>query len=694
MALLALLAGSSSHALTRGKLVGLLWPEAPEKTARNRLTTCVHQLRSALGAEVLLTAGSTLQLDTRRLSTDLVRFHAALEAEDPGSAAALYQGPFLDGFWLPGSRDFEEWAERERSRLERLMGQALEELARSAAERGAPGEAVRWWRERAAHTPFDSRVALELAGALVRSGSPAEALRVARHHQETLRGELGVEPDPSFLEEVQHLTRAHRTETPDRPDIPDRREGPTHPPSPPPSQRSLAVLPFQVTGPSKEAHLLADGLHQDLVTELARIPDLIIISPGSVTGYRDPAIPASTLGRELGVAHLVRGSVQVLEDRFRLRVQLVDAARDSFLWANRYDRELTPRDFLEMQSDLARKIARTLQLQVTGEASPGRVLHSRDLEAYRLYARGRAFMAARSRAPMWRAVECFEEAIRVDSSYALAWAGLGDALVLLGDYHLEEPEVVRHRGEAAVRRALELDPELAEAHATLGNLLSWQRQLGGAIPAHREATRLRPGYAHAHQWLSWVHLLAGHPQEARAAGERAVTLDPFEAEAGANLATAILGTGDAGPALEEARRVLGHEPDFQYARFVEGMALWALGEWEEGSGSLVRLTDPWARDLPHLARILAPAMTGEPRSAAVRLEELRDALPPFHLGLGLAALGRRDEALEALHRAPGLEWPETLLLRYHPRELTAAIRPAPDYAAFLNRVDESWGLEP
>jgi TolB-like protein len=681
MALLALLSATPSHALTRSRLVGFLWPDAPEKTGRNRLTTCVHQVRRALGERVLLSAGGDLQLDPDALPSDVVRFRAALEEGDQAAAVALYHGPFLDGFWLDGAREFEERVEEERDRIERAYREALEGLARAAGAEGDHATAVRWWRERAKRTPLDSRVTLELVEATARAGSRGEALETARMHAARLAEDLGAEPDPAFLARVEELTRRPTTRATPRPAAVT---GASH--------RSLAVLPFDVSGTSADAQLLADGLLEDLLTELARIPELVVISHRSVATYRGTPRHPVEVARELRVAHVVQGSVQVLHDRLRLRVRLVDAARDVYVWAERYDRELTPGDMFEIQGDLAGKIAHTLRLEIDGARGERRAPVTEDLEAYRLCAQGRAFMSDRSRASMWRAVESFEKAIERDPEYALAWAGLSDALVLLGDYHHEEPEVVRDRGERAARRALALDPELAEAHAALGNFLSWQRRITEAVVSHRRATELRPGYAHAHQWLCWVNLLGGDPDRAQIAGMRATRLDPLEPEAGINLAAAHLGVGDPDAGLAEARRVLTLYPDFQYGRFIEGLTLWHLGDWEGGREALEALSDAWGRGLPQLGRVVALAGSGAAREARSALAELSDRMSPFHRVLARAALGDAEGALEGLGDAARLEWPDTLLLRYHPPGLTAALEGEERYRRFVAGVDETWGV--
>lgn len=200
LAILALLATDASRTLSRGKVVGLLWPEAPESTARNRLNTCLHQLRSVLGEDAILSIGDDLRLDTGTVDCDVLRFEEALASDEPEAAVECYGGPFLDGFALRGSSRFDHWRDRERQRLREAHRGALETLARRAEDRGAPERAAAWWRERARSDPYDSRVVAALMESLAAAGNRAEALRVADVHARLLEEELDVEPSAEVRE--------------------------------------------------------------------------------------------------------------------------------------------------------------------------------------------------------------------------------------------------------------------------------------------------------------------------------------------------------------------------------------------------------------------------------------------------------------------------------------------------------------
>lgn len=198
LALLALLATAASRRLSRGKLVGYLWPEVPESTARNRLTTAVHRIRADLGEAVLVNVGGDLQLTDSVLRCDAWEFQSALDAAELREAVSLYHGPFLDGFEIDHSRSFEEWVDHERERFRRELRRSLELLAEEAERNGSLDSAVHWWQTRADHDPHESPVVRRLMETLVAAGNRAEALRVAEAHERLLREEFGTALDPEM----------------------------------------------------------------------------------------------------------------------------------------------------------------------------------------------------------------------------------------------------------------------------------------------------------------------------------------------------------------------------------------------------------------------------------------------------------------------------------------------------------------
>jgi len=467
--------------------------------------------------------------------------------------------------------------------------------------------------------------------------------------------------------------------------------------SPPTSidkSRSVAILPFENLSGTEEAAPFTAGLHDDLLTELSRISALTVISRTSVQAYEGTRKTIPEVAKELGVGTILEGAVQQSGDRVRLNVQLIDARDDIHLWAERYDRELTTANIFDIQAELAGEIAAILSAKLTPEEER-RLAHqpTHDLEAYRLVALGRESLSGRTVSELQQAAECFEGAVERDPEYAEAWAGLAITRILLADYGHADPEAILPAGEEAARRAIDLDPELAEAHSALGNLHSVRRQGPEAISQHLNATALRPGYARAYQWLNWVRILLGQPELAVGDGQHAVLLDPLEPEARANLAVALVGAGDPEGALAEAKRALETHPAFDYARWSEGLALLHLQRFDEATAVLARLQESWAAAWSVTVKAVAAAMQGRVERALEALPDLEaiDA-SPFYVGLVHAALGNADAAFDAFANSHPLSWSETLFVRYPPPGSLSKIGDDSRYRAFIVELDRSWGL--
>ncbi|MFW6175564.1 MAG: BTAD domain-containing putative transcriptional regulator, partial [Acidobacteriota bacterium] len=665
LAILTLLATAPSRTLSRGKLVGLLWPESPERAARNRLNTYVHQLRQELDEEILVSAAGDLRLEADLVGCDVWRFREALEAGDPERAVELYAGPFLDGFHLGGSSAFEKRVDAERARLRRSYLDALETLAEAAGEAGDGEEAVRWWTERAREDPLDSRVVRRLMVAFAAVDNRPAALRAAEEHARRLEEEFGTRPG----EEVRALARRLRD------DGPVFREGETAAgtgsgggtPETSTSRaaadralsvRTVAVLPFESAGPAEDAGLFAAGLHDDLITELSRISDLSVISRTSVSRFRAGARPALEIGRELGAGTLVEGAVRTSGDRVRLNVQLVDARSDAHRWAETFDRRLTAESLFEIQGELAARIAEVLQAEIGPEerSRSGRV-PTEDLEAYRLCVQGRALADQRTGDNLRQAVDHFRRSLERDPDHPLALSGLAEALALLVFYDYPVPDDAPDPLETA-RRGVAADPSSGEARTSLGIVRSLRLEGPEALAELERARELAPSHAEAHVWLGWVRLIRGGVEEALPPLRRAVELNPLAPAFRAYLGEALLARGEGGEALRQARRGAELQSGYALAVFIEGLALHHLERNREAAARLERaleLTHPMGTpSYPEVraARAVALAAAGDEERARELLERIEDDRPgrgkAFSLGLVRGALGDVEGAFEEI----------------------------------------------
>lgn len=271
------------------------------------------------------------------------------------------------------------------------------------------------------------------------------------------------------------------------------------------SDRPIAVLPFGTIG-TTEVPPFTDGIHGDLLTRLSRLSGLQVISRTSVLPYRDTDTPIRQIARELGVRWVLEGEVQEAGDQVQVNTRLVDAQADQQVWARDYRRDLTAESLFDIQGDITEKIARSLKAELTPEEK--RQVEQRptdNLAAYRLYAQGRGNLDQRTEEGIRQALDYFQRAIEQDPDYALAWAGLTDALSLFAFYGFTPPDDAPDPMGAA-RRAVDLDPKLGEARTSLGIHHAIRHEGPAALQELSRAVGLAPSYAEAHIWLGWPQL--------------------------------------------------------------------------------------------------------------------------------------------------------------------------------------------
>lgn len=458
--------------------------------------------------------------------------------------------------------------------------------------------------------------------------------------------------------------------------------------------RSIAVLPFAALG-EETPGAFARGMHEDLLTRLSKVSDLQVISRTSVERYRDTDLALPTIADSLGVRWVMEGSVQEAQDQIQVNAQLIDPRDDVHTWAETYRRKLTAENLFGIQEEITHEIANALRTTLQArERERIEEAPTEHLEAYRLYVQGRQHLNRRTEEGMRQSIEYFRQALDRDSSYAIAWSGLADALLQLRDYGYVEGDGIPSEAKTAVRRALELDPELAEAHASLALLHEIRQDGPAAVEELQRAIELRPGYGDAYNWLSWLHLLLGNTTEALDVAERGVRINPLSPEAVGNLAMAHLATGEPETALEEARRVHEIEPSYEGGPFFEGLFLYQLGRYGEAADRLRGLSVPWAAPGPRVSQALAQIEAGRPDSARLVLDRLDTTEHPFAVGLLHTALGEEEEALEAFDRMEewGM-WP-THAVRHLYQDIWSPLQDDPRYKALVRDMNQAWGLTP
>ena len=437
-----------------------------------------------------------------------------------------------------------------------------------------------------------------------------------------------------------------------------------------PAINSLAVLPLKNLSGDPGQEYLADGMTEALIGYLSRIHDLRVISRTSAMHFKDSSLAVPEIARTLRVDAIVEGSVIREGSRIRVHAQLIRAATDEHFWSETYDREL--REVLALQSDVAQSIARKVEVTVTGKEHE-RLTAARPVspEVYESYLKGR-FAKGNNRAEIEESIAYFEEAIRKDRTFAPAYVGLADAYDSLGLVFIGVPPgEVRPKVIGAARKALELDPELAEAHVRLADVYQKTWRWSDAEAEYKRALELKPNDPSAHLgFASWL-LCRGRTEEALRWAQRARELDPLGA----------IGSGTGGilfyarrydEAMHELRSALAVRPDDAMALWYLGFVLTAKGQPEEAIPVLERAVSISDRS-PGVIGVLvrAYAHAGRRPDALRLLAELKRRrqagyIPAAAFVNGYLGLGENDEAFAWLERAYQEQSNILQFLKVHP----------------------------
>ncbi len=328
---------------------------------------------------------------------------------------------------------------------------------------------------------------------------------------------------------------------------------------------SIAVLPFENRSASKDDAYFVDGIHDDILTQLAKMAAMKVISRTSVERFRDTKLPMKVIAQQLGVTKILEGGVQRAGDRVRITVQLIDASTDGHLWAETYDRELTAANIFAIQSEVATAIAAALNAALSpAEKSRVSAIPTKSLPAWEAYQLGKERIANRTSKGLADAEMFFQRAIALDPDFALPYAELAITFVMQASRASGPREAGLGKADKAVATALRLDPNQAEGWAASGLIAQDRGQSSAAEEMYRRAIALNPNYATAYQWLNAPLADQGRFQEARAALSRAVELDPLSAIINENLANQLESLGQFAEAEARYRKVIEIDPSMPY----------------------------------------------------------------------------------------------------------------------------------
>jgi len=583
--LLKVLLTAPGATLTVDQLIEALWPESAVTAAAQNVQARVSELRHVLepglerrahskyvkhrGEGYALVLGDDLWLDTEAFRVQLAAAHDLTDRGEWTKAVEAFEeaSTLYRGDFLVEDR-YADWAEPTRQQFRELHLDGLARLAECYAELGRLRQAISCCRRILGIEPHRETVIRQLMTYQDRNSQRAKALETFREGERALRKQLDVEPSPETKALRDRIAQKEKTSG-------DRLD-----------PRRLAVLPFANFSASTEDEYLADGVTEELIGHLSRVRDLRVLARTSVMRFKDTSRPIGPIARELGVGTLLEGSVRKAKDDIRISAQLIDATTEEHLWANEFSGPA--HDLLAFQQDVARAVAESLEVVLfRGEVSRASRLVSRKPEAYSSYLRGTVFGAKATADGQHKGLACYEQAIELDPQLAVAHAGIGRYYTIMAGWEDAAGNEIRPaqayaKARLALLRALELDPGLPDAHAALGLLQALREcRFGDAEMSYRRAIYLDPSNLKAHGWYSVLLLRMNRIDEALNEARCAMEVDPTS-----HLSyTWVAGALKEARRLDEAERLLDQAIEMHPTVPLENSKAkirWLLWDWEGG----------------------------------------------------------------------------------------------------------------
>ena len=420
----------------------------------------------------------------------------------------------------------------------------------------------------------------------------------------------------------------------------------------------LAVLPFENLSRDPDQEFFSDGLTEEMIAQVGKLnrDRLTVVARSSVAKYKGSNLPAKEIGKELNADYLVQGSVRRSSDRVRITVQLIQAQNQTDLWTESYDREL--KDLLAVQDSVVQSIASQIHIALTEEQKT-RLANPRQTrpEAYEAYLKGRYYWNKRTADGMQKAEHYFQQAIDSDPTYAAAYSGLADCNSGLTWHGFKSPADALPKAYAAARKAVEIDPQSAEAHASLGLVLSHRWDWAGAEAEFRRALELDPQYANAHHWYGDYLSIKSRHDEALAEASRALELDPLNLMISTWVALRYYQARDYSRAIEQARNSVELDSNFAAAHLLLGEGYVQAGLHSEGVSELKRAASLSGGSPLYTAQVaVALAAAGRKREALRIAHELETIsrkryVSPYGLAQIYAALNSNEDTFKWLQAA-------------------------------------------
>jgi TolB-like protein/DNA-binding winged helix-turn-helix (wHTH) protein/Flp pilus assembly protein TadD len=434
---------------------------------------------------------------------------------------------------------------------------------------------------------------------------------------------------------------------------------------------SLAVLPLENLSGDSSQDYFAEGMTDELITDLGQISTLRVISRSSVMTYKSVRKPLAEIARELDVQAVVEGSVLRSGERVRITAQLIEVPPDRHIWAHSYEGDL--RDTLTLQNTVARTIAEQIQAvlnkQEKAALEKSRVVQP---EAYEAYLKGRYFWNKRTGDGLKKAIEYFTVATQKDPNYAEAYAGLADSYALSGDweYGILSPQDASLEAKAAANKALDLDDTLGEAHTSRAfamDLYDWDWST--AESEYRRAIALNPGYATAHHWYAWHLMVTGHTDEGILESQKAESLDPLSLIIRADLADALCIARRYNESVQQSERTLEMDPNFAIGHYELGQAFVQKQMYNEAIAEFQRAIELGGDNAAFDSNLAyAYAVSGRRGDALKIAQDLEtraseSSAADSNIALIYVGLGDNDKAIIWLNKAYQARFNPSILLR-------------------------------
>jgi serine/threonine protein kinase/Tfp pilus assembly protein PilF len=454
--------------------------------------------------------------------------------------------------------------------------------------------------------------------------------------------------------------------------------------------KSLAVLPFLNLNADPKTEYLSDGITESTINTLSQIsPQLRVMARGTVFTYKGKEVDPRKVGRDLNVDAVVTGSINQQENTLIIRADLVQVSDGTQIWGQQYNRNLS--DILVVQSDISKEISEQLRLKLTGEEQKKiSKQYTQNTEAYQLYLKGRYYWNKRTEDGLKKGIDYFQQATQKDPKYALAYAGIADCYIVLGDYNLIRSNDATKEASEAATKALALDDTLAESHTALASVheLNWKWQ--EAEKEYKRAIELNPNYPTAHHWYSVYLANMGHYDAAIAEIKRAQELDPLSMMINKSVGDRYYDARRYDEALELYRKTNEMDPSFPAIYEGLGFAYFRKGRYEEAITAFQKMRDLTGEKISYMLKVgQVYAESGKKAEAQKILHELnelsaKEYVPTVGMATLYTALGDKDQAFKFLEKA---YQEHSIRLSYlKAEEAFDSIRSDPRFVDLLHRV--------